>query len=462
MHKSTRAPESLVQITCTLITFVLLIPLAACTPQDEAAIDHVVLISIDGFRPDFYLDTAWPAPTLQRMAREGTHVEIVRGVFPSETYPGHTTLVTGALPESHGIYYNVPFEEGGPTGNYHWYASAIRVSTLWDAVRASGLKSASLLWPVSVGAPIDWNIPEIWSPDEKVDPLTVLRAATEPAGLWTDLEQQVGEELTTAGFMDRMARDVWCGKVATYLLERYRPNLLTVHLVGVDYHQHQSGREGDAVRQAVAATDRLLSEMVEAAARAGIGPRTAFVVTGDHGFVDFDTLVSPNVWLVDGGLREERRDGENWRAVFHRDGGSAFLHLRDEGDMDAVSEVRDLLADLPQASRSLFRIIEPEELDSIGADPTSPLALSARPGVSFTPWSQGPAIQEASGATHGHFPDFPEVQTGLIGWGSGFRSGTVMSTIGLEDIAPLVAELLGLPLEAPDGDVPRGLLEPPR
>ena len=168
------------------------------------------------------------------------------------------------------------------------------------------------------------------------------------------------------------------------------------------------------------------------------------------------------MWLVDGGLREERRDGENWRAVFHRDGGSAFLHLRDEGDMDAVSEVRDLLADLPQASRSLFRIIEPEELDSIGADPTSPLALSARPGVSFTPWSQGPAIQEASGATHGHFPDFPEVQTGLIGWGSGFRSGTVMSTIGLEDIAPLVAELLGLPLEAPDGDVPRGLLEPPR
>ena len=451
-----------IQIASALVILVLLVPWIALASQNTAAVDHVVLISIDGFRPDFYLDTAWPAPTLQRMAREGAHVEVVRAVFPSETYPGHTTLATGALPGSHGIYYNVPFEADGPTGRYNWYASAIRVPTLWDAVREREFKSASVLWPVSVGAPIDWNIPEIWSPDERVDPLTVLRAATEPAGLWMELEMQVPEKLTAPGFMDRLARDVWCGGTATYLLERHRPNLLAVHLVGVDYHQHHSGRGGDAVRQAVAATDRLVGEMVKAAERARIGDRTAFVVTGDHGFVDFDTLVSPNVWLVDGGFREEKRGGENWRAVFHRDGGSVFLHLRDAGDTDAVSQVRDLLAGLPRASRRLFRIIEPEELERIGADPASPLALSATPGVSFTPWSQGLAIRKAAGATHGHFPDFREVQTGLIGWGSGFRSGAVMSTISLEDIAPLVAELLGLEFQAADGSVPQGLLEPRR
>ena len=430
--------------------------------QDGAGIDHVVLISIDGFRPDFYLDTAWPAPTLQRMAREGAHVKIVRAVFPSETYPGHTTLVTGALPRSHGIYYNVPFEADGPTGRYNWYASAVRVPTLWDAVRERGLKSASVLWPVSVGAPIDWNIPEIWSPDETVDPLGVLRSATEPARLWMDLEQQVKEKLTVPGFMDRLARDVWGGRVAAYLLEQYRPALLAVHLVGVDYHQHHSGREGEAVHRAVAATDQLVGQIVESARRAGIGDRTTFVVTGDHGFVDFDTLVSPNVWLVEAGLREERRGGDSWRAVFHRDGGSVFLHLRHEGDTDAVSRVRDLLAGLPDASRKLFRIIEAEELDRIGADPASPLALSATPGVSFTPWSQGPAMRKAAGATHGHYPDFQEVQTGLIGWGAGFRSGAVVATISLEDVAPLVAELLGLQFRAPDGNVPRGLLDPQR
>jgi len=200
-----------IRIVCSFFLLVFLVPWTAFASQNDSAVGHVVLISIDGFRPDFYLDTAWPAPILQRMAREGAHVKMVRGVFPSETYPGHTTLVTGAMPGSHGIYYNVPVEKDGPTGRYYWYASAIRVPTLWDAVRESGLKSANVLWPVTVGAPIDWNIPEIWSPDEKVDPLTVLRTAAEPAQLWMTLEQQVREKLITPGFMDRQARDVWSG-----------------------------------------------------------------------------------------------------------------------------------------------------------------------------------------------------------------------------------------------------------
>ena len=105
----------------------------ACT--DGRHPDHVVLISIDGFRPDFYQDTTWPAPMIQQMAQEGVQADAVRGVFPSETYPSHTTMITGAFPKDHGIYYNTPFEPEGQTGRYHWYTSAIRVPTLWDALR---------------------------------------------------------------------------------------------------------------------------------------------------------------------------------------------------------------------------------------------------------------------------------------------------------------------------------------
>ena len=88
--------------------------------------DHVVLVSIDGLRPEFYRDPRWPAPTLQWMAREGAQAEGVRGVFPSVTYPSHTTLVTGALPARHGVLYNTPFEPAGQTGAWYWEASAIR------------------------------------------------------------------------------------------------------------------------------------------------------------------------------------------------------------------------------------------------------------------------------------------------------------------------------------------------
>ena len=80
----------------------------ACT--DGRHPDHVVLISIDGFRPEFYQDTTWPAPMIQQMAQEGAQARAVRGVFPSVTYPSHTTMITGSVPRRHGIYYNTPFQ----------------------------------------------------------------------------------------------------------------------------------------------------------------------------------------------------------------------------------------------------------------------------------------------------------------------------------------------------------------
>ena len=124
-----------------------------------------MLVSIDGLRPEFYLNGKWPAPTLQYMARGGSVAEGVRGVFPTVTYPSHTTMVTGALPARHGIYYNTPFEPEGQSGRWYWEESLIQSRTLWDAAREAGLVTATVQWPVTVGAPIDYCVPEFWSLD---------------------------------------------------------------------------------------------------------------------------------------------------------------------------------------------------------------------------------------------------------------------------------------------------------
>lgn len=96
---------------------------------------YVVMISIDGLRPEFYKDHSWPAPNIQALARNGVYADGVRGVFPTVTYPSHTTILTGALPAKHGIYYNTPFEPEGQTGNWYWEESLIKVATLWDACK---------------------------------------------------------------------------------------------------------------------------------------------------------------------------------------------------------------------------------------------------------------------------------------------------------------------------------------
>jgi hypothetical protein len=423
--------------------------------------DHVVLVSIDGMRPEFYLDSRWPAPMIQHLAAEGARAEAMQPVFPSVTYPNHTSLVTGVLPARHGIFYNTPFEPEGQTGRWYWAAEHIRVPTLWTAARAAGLVTAAVSWPVTVGADIDFNMPEVWPLEQGVDRIEYLRGFCSPPGLLAEVEARATGRLRPDSFsIESMTLDDHLGAAAAYLLEAHRPHLLLVHLITPDHFQHEDGRDSPRVRRAVAAADRSLSRLWEAAGRAGIRERTAFIVVGDHGHVDRHTTIAPNRWLVEAGLLDPTADRGRWRAAFHTTGASAFLHLADPADEAAVAEARQALGRLPAATRRSFRIVDRDQLDRLGAAPEAAFALAPMPGVDVSPSFRRPDIRSARGATHGYLPEVAQVHTGLVAWGAGIRAGASAPMLHITDVAPLVAELLGLKLEALDGMAPIGFLTP--
>ena len=129
-----------------------------------AAEPKVVLVTLDGLRPEFYLDSRWPAPCLQGLAQRGAFSRAVYSVFPSITYANHTTLATGVSPLRHGIDCNVDFDwRTGPTLGWNWEAEKILSPTLWELARRRSVSTAAFSWPVSVGAPVDYLIPEIFS-----------------------------------------------------------------------------------------------------------------------------------------------------------------------------------------------------------------------------------------------------------------------------------------------------------
>ena len=132
---------------------------AAPAPAGPAP-EHVVIVSIDGLRPDFYLGD-YDAPALRALAVQGACARAVESVFPSSTYPAHATIVTGVLPARHGIYANTTWTERGSTRDWYWYSRALRARTLWEAAREKGLKVAITYWPTSVGARADWVLGEI-------------------------------------------------------------------------------------------------------------------------------------------------------------------------------------------------------------------------------------------------------------------------------------------------------------
>ena len=428
--------------------------------QDKSLSNHVVLISIDGFRPDFYLEEKWPAPNLQTMAKEGTRALGVRSVFPSVTYPSHTTIITGAYPVTHGIYYNRPFEPEGQTGRWYWESSLIQTETLWDAVRKSGKTSASLLWPVSVGAPIDYNIPEVWTLDSSYGRIKPMEDNETPKGLLKEMEGAVLGKMNETTFNgDYLNREDRTGEMGAYLLEKYKPNLMTIHLIATDHFQHEQGRNGKKVYTAIAAIDRAIGKIIEAAERAGISDETTFIITGDHGFVDIHSAISPNIWLKEEGLLQEQENASTWKAKFHTSGASAFLMLKSKNDTATINKVRKKLDLLPQSYSKLFRIVERPELAAIGADPNAVLALAPIAGLAMSPSFKGAVLNPKSGGTHGYFPDFQQIEAGFIAWGAGISSGKEVPKMGLEDIAPLISELLDLNFKAENGILFSGILK---
>jgi predicted AlkP superfamily pyrophosphatase or phosphodiesterase len=445
----------------SILATALFIAIAAIATAQQAK--YVVIISIDGFRPDFYKDASWNMENLRQLKENGAYAEGVQGVFPSVTYPSHTTIMTGALPIRHGIYYNTYFEPWDTQGRWYWNNSEIKVPTLWDAVKKAGMTSAAISWPVTVGAPITYNIPETWTWPGTKNRLEMSSKLATPPGLFEELQANATGKLSENDFnTDYLSGDENSARMTAYLIRQYKPNLVAVHLACVDHMEHEQGRDGNKVRLAVAGADRAVKTILEGIEKAGIKDSTTVIILGDHGFSDIHTSLQPNIWLRDNGYTTQSQTGskENWKAMFHQSGGAAFLYLKNKNDKETLSKVRTMLANLPAAQKKLFRIIERKELDSVGSCPPEVgLALAAVKGVTFGNTDKGKeAVRPATGGTHGYFPDFQEIQTGFIGYGAGIKKGAVLPVMGLQDMAPIVANLLGLSFEAPDGILYPGII----
>jgi predicted AlkP superfamily pyrophosphatase or phosphodiesterase len=429
----------------TLIIIACILTITFTFAQDK--IEHIVLISIDGLRPEFYLEAKYPAPNLQDMARQGTKARFVRGVFPSVTYPSHTTVVTGELPLKHGIYYNSPFEEEGQTGKWYWDAKQIKAETLWETVRKNGGTTASLFWPVTVNASIDFNIPEVWPLDKEVDRTGYLQNYVHPSGLLDELMENATGKLTPSSFdPDGLNREARTAFMAAYIIEQYKPTFLAVHLVGPDHFQHVQGREGDMVMKSVTAVDYAVGQIQEAVKRTGLAEKTAIIITGDHGFADIHTRINPNVWLVENGLQEKDKSRGKWKAAFHTSGASAFLYLKDENDAKTKKKINAILANLPDEQKKMFTVLDKAALREAGSSPEAYLALAPIEGVSMGGSNSRPLISEAKGGTHGFFPDFDNIHTGFVVYGAGIPQKYI-PMMGLEDIQGVILHLLGIPTE---------------
>jgi predicted AlkP superfamily pyrophosphatase or phosphodiesterase len=394
------------------------------------------------------------APTLRAPAERGVVADGVRTVFPSTTWPTHVSLTTGVMPARHGVVANHVLNRATRrpedlTGDPIYDADALlRAPTVYDRAAAAGLKVAAVDWPATRrSSSLVFNLP--FFKDQRVFETQTAR------GVW--------EELAAAGFaLDRQGewallpkrfmKDAMVADVAAHTVHRHAPDMLMVHFLCADSHQHLFGPRTPEVYWAIEYIDACIGRLL-AALPAAVRERAAVAVVSDHGFLPVTRDIRPNVRLRRlGAVRGGDGAAFSGEACFVMNHGAGYLYALD-GDAAAVRTLAGEIVTMEGVAAAWPR----ERFAELGLPSEHPMlpdvVFEAKPGYQFSDELAG---EDENGApkyrgTHGQRPDAPGNAAFFMASGAGIRAGVKLPRIESRDVAPTLATLLGLAMPGVDG-----------
>ena len=361
--------------------------------------NYVVLVSFDGFRPD-YLDR-FETPAFDRIARAGVVADGLIPVFPSLTFPNHYSIATGLYPDRHGIVGNRFYDHlRGEEFNYReqhdtqdgtWWEG----EPIWVTAERQGMVAAAVFFPGTEAAIRDVR-PSHWQPYD-----ATIRN--------TDRVRQV------LRWLDAPPPE--------------RPHLITLYFSMVDGAGHDYGPDGPAVGTSVRAADRLLGQLSAGISQLTHGNQVYLVVTSDHGMASVDParqVVLPEIV-----------DLRGVRAIPTGPGMSLYLN----GDDVRARQLRDVFNARTSAARAFVRDEVPEHLHHRASQRIGDVVIVPEEGafVRFRADSAPPL------ATHGWDPTFTSMHGIFLMCGPGIRPGQRVAAFENIHIYPLVAHVLELP-----------------
>ncbi len=277
-----------------LRSFALLVLLSAAPHLQWAATPphKLLVVSVDGLDWRYLRNRdqlGLKIPNLRHLLAKGRSANGVVGVWPTITWPSHTSLITGLRPDQHGIRGNRrPKSEGG---DYYWTADLLKTTTLWQCAHQAGLTTASVTWPVTVGASIDFNLPEYFTRRNggSMDLAGVNSKAT--PGLVADISRRF------PSFPQQWVDDRTRTQATLYLLAVKAPDLILVHLVDLDSEEHDQGPFEQNANAVLERTDELLGDLLHA-----LPANYDLALVSDHGFERVDKTANLGVLLAQNGI----------------------------------------------------------------------------------------------------------------------------------------------------------------
>ncbi len=390
--------------------------LAACASATgpvgrDAPPPAVLLVSIDGFRAD-YLDPQ-STPHLAALAARGVRAEALIPSFPTKTFPNHYTIVTGLLPDHHGIVANTiwdpvlqsRFSLGNREAiqNADWYGGV----PVWVSAERAGLATAPLFWPGSE-APIQGVRPTHW----------------------LEFDDDMPHDARIDWVLDRLAGDV--GEAVRFA---------TLYFSDVDVASHAFGLETPELRAAIARVDAAVGRLVASLLRRGLDSVNVIVVS-DHGM----TRRSPDrVVFLDDYLDPDSVRVIDWSPILAIWPGAMT-------DTEIYGALRGAHPNL--------QVYRPDEIPMEFGFGTH-RRVAPVIGIADLGWSIASRdyfaanLERFSAGAHGYDQRSEDMQAMFIAAGPAFQSEVVTPAFPNVDVYELLMAILRLPPEPGDGDLGR-------
>jgi predicted AlkP superfamily pyrophosphatase or phosphodiesterase len=386
--------------------------LAGCAapPQSQQpaprAPQVVVLVSFDGFHPD-YLDRGL-TPNLDSLVRAGVRARWMTPSFPTKTFPNHYTLVTGLLPDHHGIVANSMWDP-----ELGRFTMSIRTAVqdarwwggepIWVTAERAGLRTAAMFWPGSE-APIAGVRPSTW---QEYDGRVPNRARVDSLLRWLDRPDSL------------------------------RPRFLTLYANDVDHWGHERGPAAPEVDSALARVDSMIGWLGAGIAERGLSDVVNVIVVSDHGM----SPTSPERLIA---LDDYIRLGD--------------VTVVDWSPVGAVVPQPGRLEDVYRALRGahphlhVYRKGEVPARYRFGTHPrVTDLVLIADDGWTITTRDRFATFR--AGGTHGYDQTLPSMRALFLAAGPAFRQGVVVPSFSNIHVYELMADILGLRPAPNDGSL---------
>ncbi|MGL4450845.1 MAG: alkaline phosphatase family protein [Sarcina sp.] len=411
------------------------------------------------------LDFLSKLPHFGKFLKKSAYSKEVETIYPSLTYPAHTSIITGMLPKNHNVTNNIKFQiDKCLSPDWFWNKNEIKTDTLFDLVKRNRLTCSSILWPVSCKSNIKYNMPEVF-PNRSWQNQVMVSALNGSIKYQLALNNKFG---SLRKGLRQPQLDNFSMNCFLYTMTEYSPDVIFLHLTDVDTNRHKYGYDSKEAEYALRRHDSRLGDVITKLKTIEALDDACIILLGDHSMKNTHSVIKLNKLFLDKywiKLDKTNKKIDYYEVACNYCDGSAYIYLKDKNNKSLLNKVKAELEKLSKINLNCIKnIYTSDQATDFGADPNCDLMLEASDGYYFINDFNGDKVIEKIGtihdkATHGYKPSNYDNGTFFAVCDPKVKENFNIGPMKIIDIAPTIAKLFDDAMLDVDGKILRSIFK---